>query len=52
MESPTHSNSLDDIKRIAAKIMLQIEGPTVGREFIPTLQQQVDAAVRVRFVLT
>lgn len=49
-ESSTHSDSADDIERVAAKIMLQIEGSTVGCELIELMQQQVDAAVRVRLV--
>lgn len=50
MELQTHSDGANDIERVAAKIMLQIEGSTVGRELIEALQQQVYAAVRVRLV--
>ena len=49
-DRPTHSDSADDIERVAAKIMLQIKGPTAGRELIEALEKQVDAAVRVRLV--
>ena len=49
-DRPTHSDSADDIKRVAPKIMLQIKGPTAGRELIEALEKQVDAAVRVRLV--
>jgi len=49
-DRPTHSDSADDIERVAAKIMLQIERSTVRRELVEALQQQVDTAVRVRLV--
>lgn len=50
MESPTHSDSADDIERVAAKVVLQIEGSTTGCELIEVLEQQVDATVRVRLI--
>lgn len=49
-DRPTHSDGADDIERVAAKIMLQIERPTVLRELIEALEQQVDTAVRMRLV--